>query len=349
MDAASVHAIIASLPTQVWAVVYAYESPRLRRGLWYDRWHYEIINDYVRAISALGVEPYIVEVDDFLTSERLRNSEIDLVVNLNSGATPISNLGLVPSIAQWFNRPCFPNSSDVLLTVERKDICKQFFSKWFNVPKDLNIDGLNDCDQMIVKPITMGNSQGVRKLDRATATETKFEPSNSDKGFILEEFIAGYEVTVPVFFDVLKNDYVVLEPIVYIPEVSDPEEWFLSYDDKLKRKISIERRVHRLQPDVVTAILSASRAFRFQSLARFDFRWRTTKPKDDLPSLDNLFFLEINCLPTLRTNVNFLVSLKHYLSANPDPLSLAAQQTTDADINALAFLMLQYYARVKTK
>jgi hypothetical protein len=80
---------------QVWAIVYSYDPPLKPRSLWYDRWRYDVINDHVEAVSFLGIEPLIVDVDSFIASERLRSQEISLVINLNSGATPISNVGLV--------------------------------------------------------------------------------------------------------------------------------------------------------------------------------------------------------------------------------------------------------------
>ncbi len=98
---------VAALHDQVWALVYAYDPPLRSRSLWYDRWRYDVINDYVEAVTLLGVEPLIIDVDSFLTSERLASGEISYVINLNSGATPISNLALVPSVAQWHRRPAF--------------------------------------------------------------------------------------------------------------------------------------------------------------------------------------------------------------------------------------------------
>jgi hypothetical protein len=326
--------VIKSIPGETWAIVYSYESPRRQRGNWYDRWRYEVINDYLEATSLLGAEPYVVDVDSFVTCKALRRSEIDFVVNLNSGATPISNLGLVPSVSEWYRVPCFPNSSDVILVGERKDICKRFFTPWFQVPRDVqSSDAEKGLVPIISKPKTMGNSQGVTR-DIVAGDE-----------WIVEEFIPGYEVTVPVFYDLDREDYIVTQPIVYFPDVPDPENWILSHEQKLKRNIVIDRRLYQLTDEFRSTLRDASRAFQFQSLARFDFRWRVHSPKVDVVRLQDAWFLEINCLPTLRSNVNFLKSLNAHLSESRcDPIE-SLQGRANADIRSLAYLLAQARGR----
>src|SRR5262245_33651883 len=46
-----------------WAVVYSFQAADDRRARWYDRWRYDIINDYVEAVSLLGCEPLICDAD----------------------------------------------------------------------------------------------------------------------------------------------------------------------------------------------------------------------------------------------------------------------------------------------
>lgn len=314
---------------ETWAIVYAYESPRHPRGLWYDRWRYDVLNDYVRAVSELGVEPFVVDIDSFLASDRLRAGEFDFVINLNSGATPISNLGVVPSLAAWHKVGCFPNSADVILAGERKDLCKRVFAQWFNIPQDVDPEG---ADPVIFKPKTMGNSQFVERE----------RPPLPKDDLIAETFIRGYDVTVPVFYDGDRDAYVVASAIAYLPETPDPPGWFLSYDQKMDRSIVIDRAVRRLSPSLEAALLDASRAFQFQSIARFDFRWKTEDPGDRQVNLEDLWFLEINCLPTLRRDVNFLKGLKDHLAISP---CNALSGIADEDIRALAFLMLKARSR----
>ena len=340
---------LATLKRQVWAVVYAYDPPAKPRSLWYDRWRYDVINDYVEAVSFLGAEPLIIDIDSFIRSERLRSEEISLVINLNSGATPISNGGLVPSVAEWNKVPCFPNAGDVIVCGERKDICKQFFSSWFHTPSDINLnDARSKLVPFIVKPKTMGNSQNVtRNLQLPLSIK---EQRRWLRDTLIEEFIEGYEVTVPVILDAIADDYVVCPPIIYVPEVINPTDWFLSYEEKMDRKVVIDRRVGRLDPSATKALLDASRSYNSGGLARFDFRWRVKEIKSDLIELQDLWFLEINCMPTLRTDVNFLKSLKSYLFNCSDPVAKFVMDAQSPDIGALSYLLFQFFlATAKTK
>lgn len=337
-SASRLETAISSIAGETWAIVYAFESPQRPRSLWYDRWRYDVINDYVEAASRLGAEPFVIDVDGFVSSERLRAGEFDFVINLNSGATPISNLGLVPSLAQWNGVGCFPNSADVILAGERKDLCKRVFSTWFQMPKDYDVQGVDQAGRFIAKPKTMGNSQFVGFYKAGDA---------ADASMIVEEFIDGYDVTVPVFFDVDLDDYVVAPPIVYFPDVPEPDGWFLSYVQKMDRNIVIDRQVRQLGDELRHALVQASRAFGFQSIARFDFRWRPAAPSAPVLQLSELWFLEINCLPTLRADVNFLVSLKAHLN-RASPRALNSIKGGSDDIRALAFLLAQARA-VTTK
>ena len=78
------------------------------------------------------------------------------------------------------------------------------------------------------------------------------------------------------------------------------------------------------------------------NLARFDFRWRTAVPDAGPAELAKLWFLEINCMPTLRTDVNFLKSVGSYLATHTDPVIEAVKDAKNADISALAYLLLQF-------
>ena len=198
----------------------------------------------------------------------------------------------------------------------------------------------------IVKPKTMGNSQNVtRNLQLPPSAK---EQQHWLRDTLIEEFVEGYEVTVPVIFDAIIDDYVVCPPIIYVPEVTDPTAWFLSYEEKMDRKVVIDRRVGRLDPSATKALLDASRSYNSRGLARYDFRWRVSEIKADLVKLDDLWFLEINCMPTLRTDVNFLKSLKDYLARRSDTLSKFVMEAGSPDIGALSYLLFQFFLATAT-
>lgn len=333
--------VLDAIKQEVWAIVYAYNPPRAPRALWYDRWRYDVINDHVEAVSFLGAEPLIIDIDSFIVSDRLRSGEIDRVINLNSGATPIQNTGVVPSIAAWYQAGHFPNTADAVMAGERKDLCKSFFSRWFNIPRSIDFeDAEAGRVPFIVKPKTMGNSQFVTQT-LPSELVTRQERARWLRDMMIEEFIEGYELTVPVVFDAVSDDYLVFQPITYLPEVPDPPSWFMSHEEKMNRFSGIERRIGLLGEDAIDAIRKSSHAYGFGDIARFDFRLRTKFLDDNPAELAQLWFLEINCMPTLRTDVNFLKAVGAYLATHDDPVIDAVRDANSPDISALAYLLLQ--------
>ncbi len=196
----------------------------------------------------------------------------------------------------------------------------------------------------------MGNSQNVTKVLVRDQVRTRRAQTQFLRNSLIEEFIEGYEVTVPVLFDAALADYVVLPPVLYLPNVPDPTKWFLSYKVKMDPNNRPERRISTLSRGLIRTLRASSRALNFQTLARFDFRWQTNNVNTDEIRLQDLWFLEINCLPTLRTDVNFLRSVKHYIGNRTDPLSKHVRQARTPDIAALAYLLLQSHMEAfKTK
>lgn len=58
-----------------------------------------------------------------------------------------------------------------------------------------------------------------------------------------------------------------------------------------------------------------------------------------------LVFIEINCLPTLNENVNFLRSVSEYLTSDNSLVSSYAKGLAEGDLGALIYLLLN--ARLK--
>src|SRR5262249_44096124 len=105
----------------------------------------------------------------------------------------------------------------------------------------------------------------------------------------------------------------------------------------------IDRTIASLSPAVIEALRRSSEAFNFSTLARFDFRWRKTIIDSRSIELEDLWFLEINCMPTLRTDVNFLKSVTSYIGAASGRLIDYVNRAKKLDISALAYLLLQFY------
>ena len=180
----------------MWAFPYAFEPQKKRRELWYDRWSYEVINAFVEAGCQMGCEPLIQDIDTFIDRLCEQHSDISFAVNLNSGATPLQNLGLLPTLCGWFDIPCFPNSSDVLMIGERKDVAKNLASNLFQTPSEIDFTSDEEWP-ILAKPIDMGNSRGVNLLnstDQLSALLKKIDPQS----MLFEQFIPGTDVTIPV-------------------------------------------------------------------------------------------------------------------------------------------------------
>jgi hypothetical protein len=87
-------------------IVYSYEARTHPNLLWYDKWHTDVISAYGSALEFLGIAPYYTDVQSFCQLSFSKQLPIlNCVFNLNAGITPISNWGLVPSVALWNNIP----------------------------------------------------------------------------------------------------------------------------------------------------------------------------------------------------------------------------------------------------
>jgi len=335
------------LHSETWAIVYAYNSPKNSLNLWYDRWRYDVINDYVEATSKLGVEPYIIEIDNYLRMTRSEMKQFDFIINLNSGATPVSNIGTVQSIAEWHQIPSFPNTADAVMVGERKDVCLPFFRNWFRTPQEIKSGIGSTADfKLIMKPKTMGNSRGIRIIEIGDTIPSEYSPS----AHLLEEFIPGFEVSVPVVFDPIAGKYLPMPPVVYFPETEDPTNWFLSESAKLSQHTDYGRQLGEMTSELVNSLVGASEAFGFTDLARFDFRWKTATPNAGPIDVRDLYFIEINCLPTLNRHVNFLLSTRKYIQHSDSPFARHALACGSEDTAPLLYLLLNSrYRSLKTK
>src|SRR5262245_19739727 len=143
-----------------WAVVYSFQASDDRRARWYDRWRYDIINDYVEAVSLLGCEPLICDADLYAQVLAQRGRQVKFAINLNSSARPLPNTAYIPAVSAWHGIPCFPNSADTLIIGERKDVSKCIASRFLKIPETLP-DQAPRSKTGVFKPVDGGNSREV--------------------------------------------------------------------------------------------------------------------------------------------------------------------------------------------
>lgn len=334
---------VLKLKGKTWAVIYAFQSANDKRGRWYDRWRYDIINHYVETISRLGGEPLISDVDNVQNLIANNAEQLDLIVNLNSGATPLPNLSYVSSVSSWYSIPCYPNETDVLMIGERKDISKIVAEKYLNVSISIDFVKPRQCIS-VLKPTSGGNSQEVTILETNDPIPEYALRGNGYSGYMLEQYVPGQEVTIPVFKCSLSEEYIACPAIVYdLPIEKSP--WVYSHQEKLSSTFKLPRRTISISALLAEKLSCLAHDFGVQNIARFDFR---ASEKLDLEHIENICieditFLEINTLPTLEQDGNFLQSIEKYLFDSNNNHEQFFVKNYPKWISSMAFLLYHGY------
>ena len=138
-------------------------------------------------------------------------------------------------------------------------------------------------------------------------------------GRIVQKFISGYDVTIPVFIDAHNRKLMVGDATVYLPSETNAKSWV--YDREAKEAyvggMSVEV-VSRLQIPLEKHL--SNDICRFCSLigidcfARVDFRLEVDRIED----LENIYaealaFIEINPMPTVCVGLAFVESIRSWV------------------------------------
>jgi hypothetical protein len=290
----------------IWAVVYSFQAADDRRARWYDRWRYDIINDYVEAVSLLGCEPLICDADLYAQVLEQRGTQVKFAINLNSSARPLSNAAYVPALSAWHNIPCFPNSADALIIGERKDASKYIASRFLKIPETLP-DEAPRHKAGVFKPVDGGNSRDVEIIGVDDPRPDPAARGSVFDSFMLEEYVPGPELTIPVYRSGFTGQVIACPPVIYeLP--TKTENWIYSHDQKLSPAVRLSRQIGRSSPQLRLALAQSFNEFGIQHLGRFDFRAVSIDAdfRDKDVSVEDVVFLEVNTHPTLRRDVNFL-------------------------------------------
>lgn len=288
------------------AIVYIFEKEDAEGFEHFLVWKDKILTGWLSAIYEIDCLPYIIDVRTFMQkASNYSLPHIDYVINLNSGCTKLSTMGLVPSICSFLNIPCIPCDATAILTTENKKI-SNFIAFGANLQTPKFLDSNNSFG--IYRPINLGNSIGV-KVDN-------FSEFKNDG--IYQEFIPGYDVTIPVAYNFITNKIDILPPTLYFPETLD-ENWV--YDEKTKEKDIGLKRFQFLEIDEKTKkdIIKFFEIFDIKTYGRIDARLKCetklsgTEVKAPF-SFENCFFLEVNSMPTIETDDGFDLAFKAVLS-----------------------------------
>jgi len=302
------------------ALVYSYPKAKEPSDRWYDRWKTRVIMSYGEALERIGIFPFYCDVDTFCEKAFSASlPEIDAAFSLNAGVRPVSHFALVPAVAQWCEIPIIPCTADVIMAGERKDLGNNLAAQTkIRVPKVFNCSQIDEAkreDWLIVKPRDLGGSFGLKRIPGTTLRLEDF-----DFARIVQRFVRGYDVTIPVFLDAQIGQLVVGDATVYVPSNSNPTDWI--YDRGAKEAYvgggdltEISRTQIPLDKDACTAIHDFAIMLGVDCFARIDFRLEADLLQGvDCISLDQLSFIEVNPMPTVCTGLAFVESIRSLLS-----------------------------------
>lgn len=286
------------------AVVYIFEGEDAPGFEHYWVWKSDIIANWINAIQDINCIPYIVDVRTF-TQKAVDNTlpKIDFVLNLNCGSVELSSMSLVPSVCSFLSIPCIPCNSSAILMSENKIVSNQLaISKNIQTPEVVDSSYKNG----IYRPLNLGSSIGV-EIGKCGAL--------GNQG-TYQEFIPGYDVTIPIMYNPLIETTAALPPIIYIPKNLDPN-WIYSLEEK-SHEGGVEMIASpSMDSKMEESLLNFTHIFPIETYGRIDARIKTendcltksfTKKRF---SLKDFYFIEINSMPTIEDNDSWQTALKY--------------------------------------
>ena len=277
--------LLNSIKGKTIGIVYVYENDSASGAKRYDPWKGDVLSDWVRAVYELQGLPLVMDLRTFMEKTTFNTlPKIDYIINLSNGCYELSTLGLVPSMCSYWGIPCIPCNADTLLIGENKYI-SNILAKHIglNVPESVK----NESQNTITRPYSFGSSYGTYK-----GISTSNVPS------FTQEFIPGFDVTVPIIYNPLENRLVTLPAIAYKPTNYDPQ-WYLGYKQKVSHN-EYEKQSIKISKSIQEKLIDTAYAFGITTYCRFDNRYYCNS-KDEMSRilnneiiLDELNFIEIN-------------------------------------------------------
>lgn len=288
------------------AIVYIFEKEDADGFGHFLTWKDKILTGWLNAVYELECLPYIIDVRTFMQkASNYSLPHIDFVINLNSGCTELSTMGLVPSICSFLNIPCIPCDAVAILTTEHKKISNYIaIGTGLQTPKFLDTENTFG----IFRPINLGNSIGIEKK--------YFSDFEADG--VYQEFIPGYDVTIPIAYNYLSQELDILPPTLYFPNTHDPN-WIFDEETKKEDKGLTRLQFLEIEESTKHEILNFFRIFGIKTYGRIDVRLKepyllSSKVINKPFSFSSCYFLEINSMPTIESCDGFDLAFKNVLS-----------------------------------
>jgi len=303
----------------------------------YDR--PETVEAIAKALRGLGheVEPIDVAGPASRLVARLEALSPDLVFNTAEGTRGRFREAFYPALFDRLGLAYTGSDAYVCALTLDKQLTKMMVAqagiptpKWYFVTRNgamPSAEAMGLRFPLIIKPNFEGSSMGI-SADSVVEDESSLKSqlelilSRFPEGAILEEFIAGSDLTVPFLEKANHETGGILEPAQYLFDIRNTDRRYEIYDYDLKQTHfnSVHVRVPaEIKPEVRRQAMEYSlrsiRALNIRDAARVDFR---------LTPDGKLYFIEVNALPSFEPGASI------YASA-----ALAGYDTLDKVIGAV--------------
>ncbi|SES86018.1 D-alanine--D-alanine ligase [Methanococcoides vulcani] len=273
-----------------------------------------------KAIKELGYKTSLVEVSGEVDEviEKIKLSEPDLIFNLAEGSVGESREAFYPSLFKNLGIPYTGSNCSLLFLNLDKHLTKEVLkSHDIKVPKGFFVKNNDSVKNnlnypVIIKPNFEGSSKGITQDSIALNFEECCEKVSEllkkyPAGVIVEEYIEGREITVPMLeyfpelaLDIVENTFDI-EKINYKYNIYDYTIKRGEYNNCVKSSIPTD-----LPKDVEEKIIEdCKRIFKlmnYNDFARADIRLS----KDNIP-----YFIEMNPLPSLHPKASLMLGAKN--------------------------------------
>lgn len=322
------------------ALVYIFQGDDSSGFSHFFIWKSNVLTKWMLAIEELHCLPLIIDVRTFV-DKAINNTlpHIDYVLNMNSGTNDLSSMALVPSICSSIAVPCIPCNAVSIVTGESKSLSNHIAKALgLNVPPVLehnNPDG-------IFRPINLGNSMGVKRGI----------PQSMNNG-IYQEFIPGYDITTPITYNFVTQKMDLLPTVMYIPNVQDAN-WFNGEDTKITRQ-GYSFKIVNLEPEIQEKYLSLVNELSINTFCRIDARVKCLdnsyhNSSNNKVDFNDTYFVEINVMPTIRENNNFVYSFESITKDSTFYECIQVQRALIGTVNINNFLLASsMLANAKTR
>lgn len=314
------------------AVVYIFEGEEAAGFEHYHVWKSKIISRWLNAIEDIGCRPFIIDVRSFVF-KAMNNTlpKIDFVLNLNCGSKVLSSMSLVPSICSFLSVPCIPCNASTILMGENKKASNMIASaNSLNVPKNIHKPNEN----AIFRPLNFGSSVGVRKGARDNISEDE----------LYQEFIRGYDATFPLMYNPIKSELDFLPGVLYLPNSNDPN-WFFGENEKITKNDYKNFPLYYIDDYAKKMLKRFAKSFPIETFCRIDVRIKTSEEKlskaicDKSISFEDIFFVEINPMPTVKRDNAFDLSFGYINNKNDFNSCLNIHRKVFESTNVNTFLL----------